>query len=183
MRSLRLSHQQVQFIVEQAQAAAPYEVCGLIAGKMGVANHLFPIPNRSATPEQHYDMEPNALLKTYKDIDAVGEMLLAVYHSHPKSDPIPSQTDIRDATRHMPNVVHLIVSLKYDKPRLQAWYIHDEQVSRAELLVGNQKSRNIQPLSKTQVLAIVLAILLAVALLLTISISLLPPAPPIPTPQ
>lgn len=183
MRPLRLSHQQVQAIVEQAKAAAPLEDCGLIAGSTdGIAQQIYPIPNRSDKPTQHFDMEPVALLRAYKQIEAAGQTLLAVYHSHPTSDPIPSPADIRDAMLNMPNVAHLIVSLKSHAPRLQVWHIHAGQVERVELLVGSQQSHNMDALTRAQILAIVLATLLAVALLLTLSFALLPPAPPIPTP-
>ena len=182
MRSLRLTQQQVQAIVEQAQTDAPQEICGLISGENSIATHIFPITNHSATPEQHFEMEPIALLKAYKHMDATGTQLLAVYHSHPASDPIPSPTDIRDAMRHMPNLAHLIVSLKHEKPRLQAWYIHNVQVDRVELLIGKQPSHATKPLTQAQIVAIVLTTIVAAVLLLTISIALLPPAPPIPTP-
>ncbi|MDQ7026065.1 MAG: M67 family metallopeptidase [Anaerolineae bacterium] len=183
MRFLRLSYQQVQIIVGQAQSGLPDEICGLIVGQKGIAQQIISIPNRSETPETHFDMDAKALLQAYKKMDAVGGELLAVYHSHPKSDPIPSQTDIREAMRNMPNVTQLIISLKQQKARLQAWHIHDGRVDKVELLVGNEKSRSMQSLSRAQVIAILVMTFLAVAFLISLSISLLPPAPPIPTPQ
>ena len=138
---------------------------------------------RSATPETHFEMEATALLKAYKAMDAAGMELIAVYHSHPNSNPIPSQTDIREAMRNMPNAYQLIVSLKQEQAQLQVWHIHNGQVDRVELLVGNEKSRAMQPLSRAQIIAILLATFFAVGLLLLISFSLLPPAPPLPTPQ
>lgn len=183
MRSLRLTQEQVQTIVNHARAGAPQEVCGLIVGQMGIAQHIFPIPNRSATPETHFEMEAIALLKVYKTMDTAGMELIAVYHSHPNSNPIPSQKDIREVMRNMPNTNQLIVSLKQQQAQLQVWHVHDGQVDRVELLVGNGKSRTTQPLSRAQIIAIFLATFFAVGLLLLISFSLLPPAPPLPTPQ
>jgi [CysO sulfur-carrier protein]-S-L-cysteine hydrolase len=183
MRSLRLTHEQVQTIVNHARAGAPQEVCGLIAGQMGIAQQIVPIPNRSVTPETHFEMEAIALLKAYKTMDATGVELFAVYHSHPQTSPIPSQTDIRQAMRNMPNAYQLIVSLKQQQAQLQVWHIHNGQVDRVELLVGNEKSLAMPSFSRAQVIAILLATFFAVGLLLLISFSLLPPAPPIPTPQ
>jgi proteasome lid subunit RPN8/RPN11 len=183
MRFLRLTYQQVQTIVEQAKANAPCEICGLIVGQSGVAKQLILIPNCSVSPETHYDMDGKALLQAYKKIDASGDDLLAMYHSHPKSEALPSQTDIRDAMRNMPNIIHIIVSLKHQVARLQAWHIHDGQVDKVELLVGNEQSRSMPSLSRAQIIAIVLMTLLAVAFLISLSIYLLPPAPPLPTPQ
>ena len=183
MLSLRLTQQQVQEIVEQAKTGLPHEICGLISGDKGIAQRIIPIPNQSTTPKTHFDMDASALLQAHKAIDAAGQTLVAVYHSHPNSDPLPSQTDIRESMRNMPNVIHLIVSLKHQNPRLQAWYFHDERVEKAEVLVGNMRSQHIKPLSRAQIIAIILAATVAVILLLMISFSLLPPAPSIPTPQ
>jgi proteasome lid subunit RPN8/RPN11 len=130
MRSLRLTHEQMQTIVNHTRAGAPQEVCGLIAGQVGIAQQIFPIPNRSATPETHFEMEVKSLLKAYKAMDAAGMELIAVYHSHPQSSPIPSQTDIREAMRNMPITYQLIVSLKQQQAQLQVWHIHDGQVDR-----------------------------------------------------
>ena len=184
MRFLRLTQQQVQAIAEQAKADAPNETCGLIVGQQGVAQHIIPIPNCSRTPLTHFEMDANALLKAYKVLDAMGGDLLAVYHSHPNGEPLPSQTDIRDAARNMPNVIHLIVGMKrHNKARFQAWHIHDGQVDKVELLVGNAVSHAIPSLSRAQIIAVLLMTLLAVVFLISLSIMLLPPAPPIPTPQ
>lgn len=183
MRFLRLTRQQVQTIVEQAKVDAPNEICGLIVGQQGVAQHIIPIPNRSRTPLTHFQMDAESLLRAYKMLDTIGGALLAVYHSHPNGEPLPSQTDIRDATRNMPNVIHLIVGMKQRKARFQAWHIHDGQVDKVELLVGNMVSDSMPSLSRAQIIAILLMTLLAAVFLISLSIMLLPPAPPIPTPQ
>jgi proteasome lid subunit RPN8/RPN11 len=183
MRFLRLTQQQMQTIVEQTKADAPNETCGLIVGQQGVAQHIIPIPNCSRTPLTHFEMDANALLKAYKMLDAMGGDLLAVYHSHPNGEPLPSQTDIRDAARNMSNVTQLIVGMKQHKARFQAWHIHDGQVDKVELLVGNAVSHLMPSLSRAQIIAILLMTFLTVVFLISLSIMLLPPAPPIPTPQ
>jgi hypothetical protein len=106
---------------------------------------------------------------------------IAIYHSHPKSEALPSQEDIREAEINTPNMMHLIIGLKPPKARLQAWQIQIGQVDEVELLIGNEESENVPKLSQMQVGAIVLATVFAVLLLLAISFSLLPPAPPIPS--
>lgn len=174
---LRLSIEQVDAIVGHAVQDAPHEACGLIAGKGEKVSRLFPIKNAAAHPEKHFVMDSAQLLKAYKAIEAEGLDCLAVYHSHPKSEPIPSQEDIREAEINTPNMIHLIVSLKPPKARLQAWQIRQGEADKVELLLGNEPASNVPKLSQLQLWAIFFAIVFAVLLLLAISFSLLPPAP------
>jgi [CysO sulfur-carrier protein]-S-L-cysteine hydrolase len=176
---LRLSIEQVDALVAQALADAPSEACGLIAGKAEKARSLFPIKNAATNRQNHYQMDANELLHAYKSIEAEGLDCIAIYHSHPKSEPLPSQEDIHEAELNTPNMIHLIVSLKPPKVRLQAWRIQPGQADKVELLIGTEPSQNVPKFSQLQVWSIILATVFALLLLLAISFSLLPPAPPI----
>lgn len=180
---LRLSIEQVNAIVNHAISEAPREACGLIAGKGEKAVSLFPVKNAAANPEKHFSMDSAELLRAYQAIENAGLDCLAVYHSHPNSEPIPSQEDVREAQLNTPNMTHLIISLKPPKARLQAWRMQLGQADKVELLIGSEESANVPKLSQIQIWAICFATLFAVLLLLAISFSLLPAAPPIPTPQ
>lgn len=183
MRSLRLSHQQVQAIIDHCVESQPDEACGLIAGQGGTTEQIIPIGNVADNPQQHYQMGANEQLKALKWIEASHLEWIAVYHSHPDSVPIPSLEDIHSAELNTPSLIHLIVSLKNNRSRLQAWHIHDGQVDEVELLIGQQQSDGVTPMSRMEIWAVLIAIFIGVVLLLAISFSLLPPAPPIPTPQ
>jgi proteasome lid subunit RPN8/RPN11 len=66
-------------------------------------------------------------------IDDVELELGAIYHSHPRSEPVPSQTDINLA--FYPDTEYIIVGLKGGEPDVHAFTIRAEQVSEAELVV------------------------------------------------
>lgn len=183
MRSLRLKHEQIQAMVDHARHEQVHEACGILSGNGDVVARIIPIDNITSHPQYHYQMDAKELLKALKNIDAGGEEMLGIYHSHPNHEPIPSLEDIREAQLNTPNIIHVIVSLKYGKIRLQAWHIYEEQVDKVELLVGNQQSRILPAMTQTQIVAIILATILTMTFLLIISLSLLPPAPPIPTAQ
>jgi proteasome lid subunit RPN8/RPN11 len=54
------------------------------------------------------------------------EQLLAIYHSHPRSDdPEPSNTDVRLA--YYPTAVYFIVGLGGDEPLLRAFRISESE--------------------------------------------------------
>ncbi len=183
MGFLRLSHEQVQAIVDHAVHDLPNEACGLIAGIEGKAKQIVPIKNVADTPQQQYQMDAQEQLQALKSFEAQHIDWIAVYHSHPNGQPLPSYDDIRDAELNTPNIYHLIIGLKKQKVYLQAWHIHGGQVDEVELLIGQQRPYSLAPMSKLQIWAVILAIVIAVVLLLGISFSLLPPAPPLPTPQ
>ena len=63
---------------------------------------------------------------------AAGAEVLAVYHSHPASAPIPSAKDV--AGNHWGgSVVHVIVGLAGAAPDVRAWWIDGASVTPAEL--------------------------------------------------
>ncbi len=59
--------------------------------------------------------------------------LLAIYHSHPTSSPVPSQRDLEQNT-YGESVVHVIVSLANPQPELRAWSLSETGYREIELL-------------------------------------------------
>ncbi|MBZ0303278.1 MAG: M67 family metallopeptidase [Anaerolineae bacterium] len=159
---------------------SPHEACGLVAGQeAGRADLVIPIPNKAADPRHYFEMEQAALVRAMFDIEQRGLALTGIYHSHPHGDPIPSQTDIRQA--YYPDVVSIIVSLKGEPPRLAAWWIRANQVDAVPLVIGPTPPAVSTPeWTKSHRWAIVISAILAVIVMIVISLSLLPPAPKIP---
>jgi [CysO sulfur-carrier protein]-S-L-cysteine hydrolase len=58
------------------------------------------------------------------------EFQVGTYHSHPRSSPEPSQTDINLA--NYPDWLYVIVSLEGD-PTVRAWWIRDGKVEEEPL--------------------------------------------------
>jgi len=65
-------------------------------------------------------------------MDARGEELAAIYHSHPASQPYPSPTDRAEA--HYPDAVYVLVSLRTAEPEIEAWRIASDGAVRAVTL-------------------------------------------------
>jgi proteasome lid subunit RPN8/RPN11 len=173
-----LTPEQAQTIIAHARAESPREVCGIIVGQADRVIEIIPIPNIAADPQHTYRMEDHRLVETLSRLPAHRLDLLGFYHSHPQSDPIPSPTDIKQAT--YPDTPYLIVSLKGSKARLAAWTMRFGQVSEVPLHIGTQALLPTTALSDTQKIAILLSALIAFILLIVVSLSLLPPAPHIP---
>lgn len=95
-------------LISVLQAVYPEEGCGLLAGKGRVVTHFYPIENihHSLT---YYELNPKQQIEAFMAAEARNEAILSIYHSHPASDPQPSDTDIEQA--NYPDLVYLIISL------------------------------------------------------------------------
>ena len=103
---LQLNPAQIYAIHKHCQDEIPREACGLLAGIGGVVKIVLPVKNIAAG-KTSYEMDPRAQLRAMELIEAEGLEFLAIYHSHPKGPPHPSETDIR---KNQYAVIHLINS-------------------------------------------------------------------------
>ena len=121
-------------MLAQAAAELPNECCGILAGvrdgSIGRVTHRYPMINAAASPVR-YDAEPRSLFQAHKAMRQDGVELLAIYHSHPTSEPVPSQTD-RDQNYWGAEVVHFIISLKGPTPVLRGWRLDGNQASEVQ---------------------------------------------------
>lgn len=72
-------------------------------------------------PTSRYLIDPREQLGAFRAMDERGEELVAIYHSHPASQPFPSPTDRDEAS--YPDAVHVLVSLRADEPEVRAFRI------------------------------------------------------------
>jgi proteasome lid subunit RPN8/RPN11 len=91
-----------------ARASAPAECCGLVGGRGAAAVSVYPLRNVAPDSEVSYEAAPVELFAAQRLMRERGEQLLAIYHSHPRSeDPRPSATDVRLA--FYPDAVYFII--------------------------------------------------------------------------
>jgi proteasome lid subunit RPN8/RPN11 len=119
-------------IVAHARADAPNECCGMIATRDGEAVTVYRAANAAASPLR-YEIDGAEQFRIQMAIDDAGLDLGAIYHSHTRSSPLPSQTDINLA--FYPDALYIIVGLAGDAAEVRAWRIRDGQVDEAELEV------------------------------------------------
>jgi proteasome lid subunit RPN8/RPN11 len=165
-------------IINHARKVYPHEACGLLAGKDNDVQSVIPLPNIASNPRETYRIDDQKLVRAMFEIERQGLALVGFYHSHPAGEPIPSPTDIRQATYH--NTPYLIVGLRDNQPRFAAWYLSPDRVTSVELYIGDSKPDTLNHLTPAQRIAFAIAALLAFILIIVLSLLLLPPAPPIP---
>ena len=127
---MRISRQLLDDVIAHARADAPNECCGMIASSNGEAVAVHRARNAAASPFR-YEMDGMEQYRIQTAIEDAGHELGAIYHSHTRSAPEPSQTDINLA--FYPEAVYVIVGLKGPEPDVRAWLIVDGTVSAATL--------------------------------------------------
>jgi len=91
-----------------------------------------PAENAAASPLR-YEIDGAEQYRIQMEIDDAGHDLGAIYHSHTRSEPYPSQTDINLA--FYPDAIYVIVGLGDEEPDVRSYFIRDGQVTEAELAV------------------------------------------------
>ena len=83
-------------LLAEARRVPQLECCGLLAGRDGAISTVLPAHNRLASATA-YEIEPAELFALFRRMRAEGLGHLGIYHSHPRGDNTPSQTDIERA--------------------------------------------------------------------------------------
>jgi [CysO sulfur-carrier protein]-S-L-cysteine hydrolase len=129
-----IARELVEEMVAHARAEAPNECCGMVATADGRAVAVHRAVNAAASPLR-YEIDGADQYRIQTAIDDAGQELGAIYHSHTRSAPYPSQTDINLA--FYPDALYLIVGLAASEPEVKAYTIRDGQVRDAELTVDH----------------------------------------------
>jgi [CysO sulfur-carrier protein]-S-L-cysteine hydrolase len=81
-------------MIAHAIESQPNECCGMVASKDGVAMRVYRVTNDYRHPPTGYVMNPKEVIGLLSEIEDQGWEFGATYHSHPRTAPQPSQTDI-----------------------------------------------------------------------------------------
>jgi proteasome lid subunit RPN8/RPN11 len=119
-------------MIEHALADAPNECCGMLATRNGEAVELYRAANAAASPLR-YEIDGAEQYRIQMAIDDRDLELGAIYHSHTRSDPYPSQTDINLA--FYPDAFYVIVGVAGPAPVVRAFTIRGGEVGETELEV------------------------------------------------
>lgn len=122
--AMRISRKLLEEVVAHAREEAPNECCGMIAARDGRAVKVFRAVNAAASPLR-YEVDPRDQLRIETAIDDAGWEIGAIYHSHTRSAPYPSQTDVNLAFH--PDALYLIVGLADGEPDVRAYRIADRR--------------------------------------------------------
>jgi proteasome lid subunit RPN8/RPN11 len=132
---VRIARELLDDVVAHARDDAPNECCGMIAADDGRAVRVYRADNAAASALR-YEIDPQDQYRIEMEIDDAGLELGAIYHSHTRSEPYPSQTDVNLAFH--PHALYIIVGVAGEEPEIRAYRIVDGNVSDAALEVESQ---------------------------------------------
>lgn len=128
---MRISRELYEEMIEHAREEAPNECVGLLGARDGSAVKLYRAANAAASPLR-FEIDGAEQIRYHNDIEEAGLELGAIYHSHTRTEPQPSQTDISFAAG-WPGVLWVIIGLASETPEVRTWRIEGSQVTEADL--------------------------------------------------
>jgi [CysO sulfur-carrier protein]-S-L-cysteine hydrolase len=99
---------------------APLEACGFLAGHPPRVCAIYTMHNALASPTR-YMADEHDLSRGYQYLRTRRLEILALYHSHPASSPVPSRTDLEQ--NYYGGVPRIIVSLRAESPEVGVWQL------------------------------------------------------------
>jgi proteasome lid subunit RPN8/RPN11 len=125
---VRIAQDLLAAIVEHARRDAPNECCGMVAAQGDQAVSVHAATNTAASPFR-FEVDGMELHRTLTEIEDAGFDLGAIYHSHTRSEPFPSQTDVNFAA-NWPGVEWIIVGLANgDEPLVRSYLIDKGEIT------------------------------------------------------
>ena len=124
-------------MLAHARSEYPLECCGLLAGlrEDGIVTARYPLVNSRAS-ETEFLSEPQGMFAAMRQMRNDGTTILAVYHSHPSSEPIPSRKDCEH--RYADDVACVIIGMK-ELVTTRAWWLSEASYHEAEWQIINER--------------------------------------------
>ena len=138
---LIITKDDLQRVIRHCIEGYPDEACGILAGKGGRVEKVYPMKNARPSPVG-YEMDPEEQFRVLKDIRQAGLDLVGIFHSHPGSPAYPSGVDVEKAYwpgtlfPNYPEAVYVIVSLvDREQPVVKSYSIVEGKVRETPLTV------------------------------------------------
>jgi proteasome lid subunit RPN8/RPN11 len=143
---LAIKKSDLQVIVDHCNEGYPNEACGILAGRDGGVEKVYPMRNSKPGPT-YYEMDPEEQFRVMRDLRQEGLELVGIFHSHPGGPAYPSSVDVEKAywpgtlSPNYPDAAYVIVSLMdRRKPLVKGYSIIDGTVSEVELdIISGEK--------------------------------------------
>jgi desampylase len=129
---VHISRGAVEEISAHAREALPNECCGVLIGSESAIVEARRTRNLSES-RTRFEIDPKGHIDARRDARLRGLDVVGFYHSHPQSEPIPSQTDLAAAS--YPDLLHLIVRPLAERANLRLFRLDGLRYVEFELVV------------------------------------------------
>jgi proteasome lid subunit RPN8/RPN11 len=121
---------------------SPLECCGILGGKLARVGSFHPLRN-DLLSETRYNADPQDLIEAHIALRERGEEILAIYHSHPRWQAVPSRTDLDE--NHYGPVPRIIVSLIGELPEVRVWELGADSFRELPFEIVEPESASTDP--------------------------------------
>ncbi len=126
---LEIPRELVEAMVAHCVREAPLECCGILGGFPPRASSFHPLRNEMAS-ETAYRADARDLINAVVELRGRGAEIIAIYHSHPRWEAVPSRTDLSE--NHYGAIPRIIVSLLTDPPDVRIWRLDADSFEEIE---------------------------------------------------
>jgi proteasome lid subunit RPN8/RPN11 len=132
--SVRIARAVLADIAAHAVAEAPRECCGMLVGRADYVDESVRT-NNLEPGETRFLVDPATQVALMKQLRGSDREILGAYHSHPRSEPVPSPSDI--AETFSDDFLCIIVSLiDPERPVTRAFRIRSGSVEELVIVPG-----------------------------------------------
>ena len=138
---MKIKKSDLQVVIDHCIGGLPNEACGMLGGKGGEVEKVYPMRNAKPGPD-YYEMDPEEQFRLMKDIRDSDLEMIGLFHSHPTGQAYPSSVDVGQAywpgteLPNYPDAVYIIVSLMdRAKPVVKGFSIEEGKVREVSLAV------------------------------------------------
>lgn len=109
-------------LINYGRSKLPFEVCGILSGYNNNVQSIWKLKNEMNSSSRFF-VGKKAVEETLQQISQKEEKVIAIYHSHPTTAPVPSYVDI---INHPDSEVKMIIiSYKTKKPIVKCYSVQN----------------------------------------------------------
>lgn len=130
---MKIARSLLDQMIDHARCDAPAECCGAVGVRDGVATRVYPVENIAPDSLKPLKFEMGIdLFHALEDMEEQGAELGAIYHSHTRTAPYPSQTD-QNWSEQYPDAEWIIIGTASDVPEVRTYRVTKSSVEEVEL--------------------------------------------------
>lgn len=132
---MRIAQQLYQQMVDHGYTSLPNEACGMASGKDGQIEQVWPLVNERPSPHRFF-VSKSIVFSTLEAIEQSGQQVLAIYHTHPGTAPVPSSYDLQ--SHPDTKVKMLIISYKFTPPHSACYSVLSGRYVKHPFHIGDR---------------------------------------------
>jgi len=130
--AVRIARDAVDEISAHAHEALPSECCGVLIGSPSAIVEARRTHNLAGS-RTRFEIDPKGHIDARREARLRGLQVVGFYHSHPYSEPVPSDTDLAEAS--YPDLFQLIVRPLPERASLRLFRLEGPRYIELELVV------------------------------------------------